>query len=161
MQFLDLDFCALQNLHMLNFLKKTALILVGCGLVACAQLHHVQIGDVASHSGYVQKPFEIKISETGVNIGEAVEISKRFMNKDQGKDAEGVAALIGLFQMGPVTGNPVYVKDYAKNLVQLVYEKCPSGKVTGLMSIRETRKYPVISGEIVKVTGYCLQKKEG
>ncbi|MBL7687625.1 MAG: hypothetical protein JNJ49_06285, partial [Bdellovibrionaceae bacterium] len=106
---------------MLNFLKKTALALFGCGLVACAQLHHVQIGDVASHSGYVQKPFEIKISETGINIGEAVEISKRFMNKDQGRDAEGVAALIGLFQMGPVTGNPVYVKDYAKNLVQLVY----------------------------------------
>jgi len=27
------------------------------------------------------------------------------------------------------------------------------------MSIRETRKYPVISGEIVKITGACLRNR--
>ena len=129
-------------------------------VMGCAQLHHVQVGEINSHADYVQKPFDIKISESGVNIGEAARISKVFLNKDRARDAGNIAAAIGLFQMGPRTGNPVYVKGYAKNLVQLLYEKCPSGNITGLMSIRETRKYPVVSGEIVRVTGYCLIKKE-
>lgn len=142
-------------------MQKIILLFISLLLFSCAQLHHVQIGEVVSHPDYVQKPFDIKISETGVNIDEAKNISKVFMNKDQQKDAENVAGIIGLFQMGPRTGNPVYVKDYAKNLIQVLYEKCPSGKITGLMSVRESRKYPVVSGEIVKVTGYCLLRKGG
>ncbi len=128
---------------------------------ACAQLHHVQIGEVVNNPNYTQKPFDIKISETGINLQEAADIAKFVGNKDQGDTAQSIANTIGLFQMGPVTGNPVYVKDYAKNLIQVIYEKCPSGRVTGLTSIRETRKYPVVSGEIVKVTGYCLIPKGG
>ena len=128
-------------------------------LCSCAQLHHVQIGELVSHPDFIQKPFDIKLSETGINIQEAANVSKVFMDKNRQKEAENIASIIGLFQMGPRTGNPVYVRDYAKNLIQLIYEKCPSGKVTGLMSIRESRKYPVVSGEIVKVTGYCLIRK--
>lgn len=128
---------------------------------ACAQLHHVQIGEIVNNPNYTQKPFDIKISETGINLQEAADITKFVGNKDQGDTAQSIANTIGLFQMGPLTGNPVYVKDYAKNLIQVIYEKCPSGRVTGLTSIRETRKYPVVSGEIVKVTGYCLIPKGG
>lgn len=128
---------------------------------ACAQLHHVQIGEIVNNPNYTQKPFDIKISETGINLQEAADIAKFVGNKDQGDTAQSIANTIGMFQMGPVTGNPVYVKDYAKNLIQVIYEKCPSGRVTGLTSIRETRKYPVVSGEIVKVTGYCLIPKGG
>jgi hypothetical protein len=135
------------------------LVFVSIFLSACAQLHHVQYGEIVSHPDYVQKPFEVLMSETGVNIQELKEASKLFMNERSGQAAEDLAGIIGLFQMGPRTGNPVYVKDYAKNLIQVIYEKCPSGKVTGLASIRETRKYPVVSGEIVKVTGFCLIKK--
>lgn len=141
-------------------MQNILLILSAMLLSSCAQLHHVQIGEIESHPDYVQKAFDIKLSETGVNINEAIQISKAFMNKDAQKEADKLAAIISLFQMGPRTGNPVYDRTYAKNLIQLVYEKCPSGKVTGLMSIRETRKYPVVSGEIVKITGYCLIKKD-
>lgn len=142
-------------------MKKITLAALALLLASCAQLHHVQIGEIESHPAYVAKPFDIKISETGVNIGEAAHISKAFLDEKGKERAESIAAIIGLFQMGPRTGNPVYVKGYAKNLIQLIYEKCPSGRVTGLMSIRETRKYPVVSGEIVKVTGYCLIRKDG
>ncbi len=129
---------------------------------SCAQLHHVQIGDIQSHPDYVMKPFDVKISETGVNLQDAKNIAQAVTQSEETKkQASDIAGIISLFQMGPVTGNPVYVKDYAKNLVQLIYEKCPSGKVTGLMSVRESRKYPVISGEIVKITGYCLIPKGG
>lgn len=139
---------------------KPAFLIPSLMLSSCAQLHHIQIGEIVSHPNFVQKPFEIKISETGINLGEAKEISKAFLSESGGKQADDIAAMIGLFQMGPSTGNPVYTKDYAKNLMQVLYEKCPSGRITGLTSIRETRKYPVISGEIVKVTGYCLLPKE-
>lgn len=137
--------------------------LLSCALLAtgCAQLHHVQLGDIHSPTGYVKKPFDIKVSETGVNleeIGAAARVLGR--NTKGGQAVERAAAIVGLFQMGPRTGNPVYVKDYAKNLVQAIYEKCPSGDVSGLVSIRETRKYPIVSGEIVKITGYCLIRKE-
>ncbi len=135
------------------------LVVLAALLSSCAQLHHVQIGEIVSHPDFVQKPFDIKISETGINIQEAAEVSKVFLSQDRQKDADNIAGVLGLFQMGPRTGNPVYVKDYARNLVQLLYEKCPSGKITGLMSVRETRKYPVVSGEVVKVTGYCLVRK--
>ena len=130
-------------------------------LVSCAQLHHVQVGEIVSHPDYVLRPFDVKVSETGVNIQEIADVSKAFTNSDRHQGADDIAQMIGYFQMGPKTGNPVYNREYARNLGRMIYEKCPSGKVTGLTSIRETRKYPVISGEIVKVTGYCLIKKGG
>lgn len=139
--------------------KQIGLLVFLLLLSSCAQLHHVQIGEITSHPEYIQKPFDIKISEAGINIGEASQISKVFLDKNKHEGADRIAAIIGLFQMGPRTGNPVYTKDYAKNLVQVIYEKCPSGKVTGLMSVRESRKYPIVSGEIVKITGYCLIKR--
>lgn len=140
-------------------MQKIIIIFTGIFLSACAQLHHAQIGDVYSPTGYVQKPFEIKMSESGVDIGEATKIAGIFASDSRNEEMQRIAALIAMFQMGPRTGNPVYVKGYADKLIQVIYEKCPSGQVTGLMSVRETRKYPVISGEIVKVTGYCLIKR--
>jgi len=128
-------------------------------MFSCAQLHHVQLGEVTSHPDYVAKPFDIKISESGINLGEASATAVSVLDQKHHDDAKNIAAFISLFQMGPTTGNPVYVKGYAKNLVQIIYEKCPSGKVTGLMSVRESRKYPIISGEIVHLTGYCLLRK--
>jgi len=141
--------------------KKIILLCPILFVISCAQLHHVQLGEIDSNPKFVQKPFEIKISEIGVDIQEAGRITKAIAGRNSNNEAEKIANLIALFQMGPRTGAPVYVKDYAKNLIQLVYEKCPSGRVTGLASIRETRKYPIISGEIVKLTGYCLLPKGG
>ena len=97
----------------------------------CAQLHHVQLGDIDNSPGFVRKPIDIKLSESGINVQEAAGIVRAF-DKNAGEGAEKIAAVIGLFQMGPRTGNPVYVKDYAKNLIQVVYEKCPSGRLTKL-----------------------------
>lgn len=140
----------------MRFFKSLAFLF---SLTGCAQLHHAQIGDIDNRPGYVKTPFDIKLSETGVNLEEIGAASRALLRGRAGKQAQGVAAIVGLFQMGPHTGNAVYTKDYAITMAKLVYEKCPSGHVTGLTSIRETRKYPIVSGEIVKITGYCLQKK--
>jgi hypothetical protein len=141
-----------------QFMKIIFLLLL---LPGCAYVHHTQIGDVVSSDKFVSVPIEILVSETGINIQEAGKIGKAVIqDRNAGNNVAAVAAIIGLFQMGPTTGNPVYTGDtYADKIYYALYEKCPSGQITGLQSIRETSKYPVVSGEIVKIRGLCLQKK--
>ncbi len=124
-------------------------------LSSCAVLHHVQVGEVDNRQAYTYTHFDVKVSETGIDIDQAKGIAKTLMN-DRGKEqADRAIGIIKLFQMGPRTGTPVFVPDYAKDLEKVIRSRCPNGFITGLMSVRESRKYPVISGEIVKVTGYC------
>jgi len=124
-------------------------------MASCAQLHHVQLGEVRDSKGDF-RTIEIKVSETGVDLQEAKEIAKIFMRSQKAKDtADDIMATVGLFQMGPRTGNPVYVESYTQKLPEMIRAECPSGKISGITSVRETRKYPVISGEIVKVIAFC------
>lgn len=142
------------SLRLVPFLIATSMGL----LSGCAHLHHVQVGQIDNRNALIDVPFEVLMSETGVSTEEIGAIA-RATRTGAGKDAGNVAAIIGLFQMGPRTGNPVYNERYAEKLVYEIYRKCPSGRVSNLVSIREMRKYPVISGEIVKVTGVCREAR--
>ncbi|MBD65906.1 MAG: hypothetical protein CME62_11910 [Halobacteriovoraceae bacterium] len=122
---------------------------------SCAIKHHVQVGDIAPMDSEKSKPFEVLLSETGVNLEQASDLITA-ATKDGGR-AQEVQNIISMFQVGPRTGNPVFNEKYADVLPELILKECPSGKVTGLLMIRETNSYPVVSGEIVKVRGYCLQ----
>jgi hypothetical protein len=103
-----------------------------------------------------QHRFEILVSETGINLQEASDIGKLFTSDKKTKsDMQAINDIISAFQMGPRTGNMVFNDKYADVVVPALMNKCPSGRITGLMSIRETAKYPVVSGEIVKLIGYC------
>ena len=62
---------------------------------------------------------DIKISETGVNLKEANDIVRRLGNKRWGKQSDDLTAIIGLFQMGPRTGNTVFTADYARGLAEV------------------------------------------
>jgi hypothetical protein len=120
-------------------------------LSSCAVLHHVSVGEVRNLSS--GKRFEIYISEMGINaeaIGSALD-----RGKDDRRGSE-LAQMLGLFQWGPRTGNVVYNKNAFDGLLTALTEKCPQGRVTGLVSIREMRNYHFASGEIVKVIGYCV-----
>lgn len=128
-------------------------------LSGCAILHHVQVGQVDNRNNFVQIPFEILMSEVGVSTEEIGKIAKS-TRSNGGDNLAGIAEIVSLFQMGPRTGNLTYNERYAEKLIYEIYQKCPSGAVTGLMSIREMRKYPVVSGEIVKVTGYCRKARQ-
>lgn len=132
--------------------------ILGSLLSGCAFLHHAQVGQVDGRKEAAAIPFEIKVSEMGVSLNDAEAIS-RSANTRAGDQLGDAAAILSLFQMGPRTGAPVYDQRYAEKIIYQIHEKCPSGRVTGLMSIREMRKYPVISGEIVKITGYCLRNR--
>lgn len=131
-------------------------------LGSCAVLHRTQIGEIDQRPGIELTPFEIKVSETGVDLKEVTAIQRGlFKDSREAKAAGDLAAIISLFQMGPKTGNPVYSDSYARDLVKALHNQCPRGSVTGVTSVRETRKYPVVSGEIVKIRGYCISKKQG
>ena len=123
-------------------------------LSSCAVSHHVQVGEIERPKGKDLKPFEILVSETGFNVQEAGELMSA-VTKDQGRSQE-IANIIALFQVGPTTGKQVYNEKYADVIPDLILKKCPTGKVTGLLMIRESNQYPVVSGEIVKITGYCI-----
>ncbi len=141
-----------------SFFSARLFAICAIALSGCAHLHHVQIGQIDNRKALIDVPFEILMSETGVSTEDVAAIA-RATRTNAGKDAGNVAAIIGLFQMGPRTGNPVYSERYAEKLVYEIYRKCPSGRVSNLVSIREMRKYPVISGEIVKVTGVCREAR--
>ncbi len=130
-------------------------------LSSCAYVHHHQVGEIRTPPGHVMRKFEVLVSENGFNVQEAGAVAKAALgNKKSGEAAEKFAAILSLFQMGPRTGNPVWSSEkYADGVFEMLYEKCPSGQITALSSTREMNKYPVVSGEIVKLTGYCLLKK--
>ena len=130
-------------------------------LPGCAIMHHTQIGEVDSRIVLEGRRFEIKVSEIGFNVKEAGNVAKAMTrHKGTQKHIGQVQAIIQLFQMGPKTGNPVFSDEYSDRVFSLIRKECPKGRVSGLTSIRETAKYPVISGEIVKVVGFCYQKGE-
>lgn len=122
----------------------------------CAFLHHAQVGQIDNRDSSKSTKFDIKVSEMGVSTEEIGKLARATKSAD-GDKLGNIAEIVAMFQMGPKTGAPVYNPGYAEKLILEIYKRCPTGKVTGLMSIRETRKYPVISGEIVKITGYCIE----
>lgn len=139
-------------------LQKLGIIFLANFFIGCAVLHHVQLGEIDNRKSFVKVPFDIKVSEVGVNLkqaGKTIDV----LGRNKNKEAERAANFIEMFQMGPRTGMPVYSTKWAENIIYKIYEVCPSGQVTGLVSVREHRDYSVASGEVVKITGFCLKPK--
>ncbi|MNK08037.1 hypothetical protein D3C87_259610 [compost metagenome] len=141
------------------FVSSIQFFVLAGALSGCAVLHHIQVGEIDNRDSKVQIPFEILMSEVGVSTEEIGAIA-RAANTSGGDSVGDAAAIVSMFQMGPRTGNLTYNPKYAEKLVYEIHQKCPSGDVTGLVSIREMRKYPAISGEIVKVTGFCRRDRK-
>ena len=144
-----------------NLILKMCTFAVLCASISgCAILHHVQLSDLDTRSQFTMVPIEVKVSETGVDLGDVSAISKGVLKNSGDQQAVGDAlAILQSFQMGPRTGPPVYSDKYAEKIIYQLHTQCPSGKITGVQSTRETRRYPVITGEIVKITGFCLREK--
>lgn len=136
------------------------MILVLAPLIqGCAVLHHVQIGEVENRSQFTYIPVEMKISEMGIDLKDLKAISNAFLDKKSARDSNEALNYLAYFQMGPHTGAGIYNLEYIKQIEANLYSQCPKGFLTGLMSVRETRKYPVISGEIIKIKGFCASPK--
>ena len=122
-------------------------------------MHSVQIGEIESSPDLESVPFEIKVSEFGIDLNDVKSTGRILMDKNSSDKANDALTAIQYFQMGPHTGAGVYSISYVDHLENKVREQCPSGRITGLMSIRETAEYPIVKGEIVKIKGFCLKSK--
>lgn len=132
-------------------------LLLACG---CAHMHHYSIGEMPGSNTKAER-FEVKVSETGVDVGEATALA-RAISKSSSFDraAKTTNDIWNAITFGPTTGGKVFSDTYPDVLAEQVRNACPNGTIVGLTSIRESNKYPVISGEIVRIIGYC-RKNEG
>ncbi len=137
------------------------MVLMGLVLAGgCSHLHHHQLGDIDSGVVLQGSRFELLVSQVGVNIQEAGDIAKGVARSQQARDQiQAIQGIIALFQMGPRTGNDIYSDTFADHLTDSILERCPTGRISGLSVTRETAKYPIVSGEIVKIVGYCMNEK--
>jgi len=133
-------------------MKSLILGTVSCVVTfsGCMTLHRTSIGDIASGG----RKFEIEITDIGINLESTSKAIGRATKKS--KQVGQVQNMIGLFQWGPRTGNPVYNIGTWSKLGEKILEQCPSGNVHSLVSNREFRNFHYGSMEGVRVTGYCM-----
>jgi len=139
---------------------KVALAVAGAlalGLTtACASMYSYQVDDIDSSSG-ILTPFEVKVDETGLNLHEATGVAKAVVDEGSAKRLSTAEDVVSLFEVGPSTGNATFSDTWADGLVAAIRERCETGRVTGVTTVRETNRYPVVSGEIVTVRGFCIR----
>jgi hypothetical protein len=140
----------------------------------CAQLYRVQLGEIDNRPAARSFPVEVQVSEMGFSAQELADLTRgsgvavgsagggriRLGGTSPGETrgsnpVSDIADTIALFQIGPRTGKPVYNSGYAERIIQDLMSKCPGGSLTAVMSIREAREAPVVSGEIVRVRAIC------
>lgn len=125
----------------------------------CAVLYRVQLSDV--ESGARGRPVNVKVSENTVDFGEVAQIAGRLGRSAASRGMQSVGSAADtyqmLFQFGPRTGAPVFNELYARDVPERLAAECKNGYLTNIMSLRESREYPVIKGQIVRVDALCVQ----
>ena len=124
-------------------------------LAACARLDHVQIGEIDQTQGTLI-PFTVQVSEFGFEAAAAAELGRAVSKGRTAEQFQQLRDILALMNMGPRTGNPVYDEEYADKVLDYIYAECPTGKITGLTSVREAKSFGAVSGEIVRLSGFCI-----
>ncbi|MES1179095.1 MAG: hypothetical protein ABUL62_32575 [Myxococcales bacterium] len=140
-----------------TFRRRAACALFAVALCSgCASMYNQQISDIDSTRGRL-RPFEIQTNATGVNVHDGATVARAIASDEATRrEASFLETVIALTQFGPQTGEPTFSDDWADGMVDQLLRVCPSGQVTGLSARREAMKYPVISGELVTIKGYCI-----
>jgi hypothetical protein len=127
-------------------------------MTGCAVLHSVQLGEIDSSVVLEGRQFEIRVNELGFDVEQILAVAEAIATASDGSEFSVLADIYAVSNMGPRTGRPVYNDEYSDGIIDRLRKECPSGQISGLMSIRESAEYPVISGEIVKLVGYCAKE---
>ena len=139
-------------------------ILLGSAFLldSCARLHHTMLSDVESRHQSAER-IDIKVSETTIDFKELAQFSKNAAvltkAKNLGRLADAVDTYTMLFQFGPTTGAPVFNAYYARPIPELLQAKCTRGRLSNIVSIRETREYPIVKGEVIRIQALCHTQK--
>ncbi len=126
----------------------------------CAVLHKVQLSDIESGSKKARL-VSVKVSENTVDLREISQLAQG-LGREAGSKAlnqagDGLELFTVLFQWGPRTGAPVYNEFYAREVPERLLAECKTGYLSNITSIRETRSYPVVKGEIIRIDASCFQ----
>ena len=147
-----------RNRLMVSMSKIFSIVLL-LGGTGCVAMHHAQVGEIDSKTVLEGERFEIKLSAVGVDTEEVLDGAADVAGlAGKSEEAQSIADIIKLFQMGPRTGYPTFKDHYSDEVIDKLRAACPSGSVSGLVSIRETADYGMVSGEIVKLVGYCSRE---
>lgn len=135
-------------------MRRTFLLFLGLApsFLGCATLHRAQLDEIDAQQGSL-RPFTIHVSETGVNTKAIGAIASAAMRSSKPSQ---IANIVALFQFGPKTGDVVFDDKFADVVAEQILVECPSARVTGLVSIRESTSYYAVSGEYVTVRGFCI-----
>ncbi len=142
-------------------MARSQLLAVLCLFLSsgCAVLYKVQLSDIENTPR--GKPVSVKVSEMTVDFGEASRLAKELGrssgSKGMGSLGNAASNYEALFQFGPRTGAPVFNEFYAREVPERLAAECKAGYLTNVTSIRESRDYPVIKGQIVRVDATCVQ----
>jgi hypothetical protein len=135
-----------------SFVLRGFASLLPLACFGCATLHRAQLDEIdATHGRLV--PFEIHVSDVGIDTKAVGQVASALTRSRQPSQ---VADVVALFQFGPKTGDVVFDDAFADVVAERILERCPSARVTGLMSLRESTKYYAVSGEYVTVRGFCI-----
>ncbi|MCL9782297.1 hypothetical protein M9194_12755 [Vibrio sp. S4M6] len=139
-------------------LKTLALsVISSVFLCSCSQLYHVQLGEIDQTQGELA-PFSVKVNEFGLDVSTTARIGSSVATSEAASEnMQDFGEIFALMNLGPTTGNAVWNSHFADKIMQLVKAQCPGQKITGLTSVRESSDYGTISGEIVRVDGYCIK----
>jgi hypothetical protein len=125
----------------------------------CAVLYKVQLSDI-EHTAR-GKPVSVKVSEMTVDFGEAARVAGRLGAAAGSRGMQSIgragSAYESYFQFGPKTGTPVFNEFYAREIPERLTAECKAGYLTNIISIRESRDYSFIKGQIVRVDATCVQ----
>jgi hypothetical protein len=133
-------------------LSLLPLAFAALALGGCATLHRAQLDEIDATRGHL-RPFEVHVSETGVSaraIGTIASVAAHSSRPSQ------IASIVALFEFGPKTGEVVFDDKFADAVAEEILAQCPTARVTGLMSLRESTSYYAVSGEYVTVRGFCI-----
>jgi hypothetical protein len=130
------------------------------GLSGCAALFKVQLADIESPRD--GKAVNVLVSENTVDfqqVGMAVrsigQMSKSKAAQNAGSNLSDIASA---FQFGPRTGVPVFNDSYANMVAGQLNELCKGGHLGNIVSTRESRNYPIISGQIIRLDATCYSR---
>jgi hypothetical protein len=132
-------------------------------LFQCAYPRHMLIGDMDNTTAK-KKHFRIMVSERGYDFEQGLAIAQVGLlaanaesNAGNIRNIEYVKLAIALSTMGPTTGRKLFNSAYTDQLADIIFQHCKSGNIVNLRSIRESlAQYPVVSGEVVRIEGDCL-----
>lgn len=145
-------------------MKSYLTLLLVFFFVDCAVLYQHHLGDI-DNTVKNKKPFTIIVSHLGIAIGdvalsaEVVGRTNHWSNANL-RQFQIIKDIIEISNMGPRTGLRVFSDTYMDKIMDEIYKKCPSGMITDLSSTREMARYPMISGEIAKITGNCIETQK-